>query len=250
MIVHCRYFDSAEGQTHKLSFSLIASLVRLGHNYQIPALREGGLARLKMCFPASDSDHDWRSAGNLEEVRIKLGMNPEDVIVALNLARLTDTSSFLPFALYECCLLDSTHLVFGVKQPDGSLEKLHPDDLKRCIEGREKLLAANKTAVAWLFKESVSPAKNCRSPQTCTQSLGSILKSVSACGKLATYHALDPLLKNLTLDVCKNCLQIIVEKDNTKRRRVWQKLSRYVGLTETGLILPSSVLSHADATYT
>lgn len=62
-----------------------------------------------------------------------------NAIVAVNLARLTNTPSILPAALYSCCQLSVDELLEGYTRPDGVTESLSTEDLRRCFKGKVQL---------------------------------------------------------------------------------------------------------------
>ena len=77
-------------------------------------------------------------------------------IGVVNLAHMTNTPSLLPTALMGCCMLDATELIEGFKREDGTLEKLSPEDLGRCLLGRANLVRANTLATISLFNQKLS----------------------------------------------------------------------------------------------
>ena len=78
----------------------------------------------------------------------------------MNLARLTDTPSVLPTALYVCCSLEG-RVLDGWRRPDGSVEYLSHADLKRCIAGRNALAAKAVEELVHLL--SLVPCVMCQS---------------------------------------------------------------------------------------
>ena len=86
------------------SFSVVASVVRLAHQYQVKDLLDDALDLMKSCFSSKFSV--WSAA------REKMGgplmsFQKTDAIGAVNLSRLTNTASVLPIASYMCCQLDA-----------------------------------------------------------------------------------------------------------------------------------------------
>ncbi|KAL6308557.1 hypothetical protein BKA93DRAFT_519250 [Sparassis latifolia] len=158
-----RYFSLSSGP---VEFSTVLSLIRLGHKYEMTTLRDGALERLKTCFPADFEE--WCELD--EDGSAYVTMKPEDAIAAVNLARLTQTDSILPSALYGCCCLDTHTLLHGMRHADGSSDKLSQEDLERCVEGRIKLMEANTRELRWVLRlNQASPA--CSQKWHCTVKL-------------------------------------------------------------------------------
>ena len=65
-------------------------------------------------------------------------VNLRAAIAAVNIARLTDMPSMLPFALYLVCTLEGS-AIDGYERRDGSVEHLSAQDLKLCMNARGAL---------------------------------------------------------------------------------------------------------------
>ncbi|KAH9948565.1 hypothetical protein B0H21DRAFT_733074 [Amylocystis lapponica] len=113
-----RYFKPCE----RASFSLVASLIRLGHKYQMLDLRNAALERLKTLFP--NNFDAWENLDTAWESAVMTGEDDGDEIIAVNLGRLTGEASILPTALYFCCQLKGDWIVNGITLADGTTEKL------------------------------------------------------------------------------------------------------------------------------
>ena len=128
--------------------------VRLAHKYQIEDVLEQGLNALQEYYATTLSN--WHN-GNFR-------FSPQNAIGAVALARLTDTPSILPAALYTCSVLGK-RVLDGWTREDGSVEHLSSEDAKRCIGGREELLRRGVAAVITIVMEGISP--HCLNPSSC-----------------------------------------------------------------------------------
>ncbi|KAI0750320.1 hypothetical protein C8Q80DRAFT_1253846 [Daedaleopsis nitida] len=149
-------------------FSVLASLVRMGHKYQLDLILDESLRRLKTVYNPDFSvwePHQGRSNGVVE-------LQNEDAIEAFNLFCLVDRPEMLPTALYACCNLDTHVLLHGWQRSDGStLEKLSMEDLELCLNARPELQALDAQLAAQLY--DVAPSESCQDGVRCGHTLSS-----------------------------------------------------------------------------
>ncbi|GBE82858.1 hypothetical protein SCP_0412450 [Sparassis crispa] len=226
-----RYFSLSSGP---VEFSMVLSLIRLGHKYEMTTLRDGALERLKTCFPADFEE--WCELD--EDGSAYVTMKPEDAIAAVNLAHLTQTDSVLPSALYGCCSLDTHTLLHGMLRTDGSSEKLSQEDLERCVEGRVKpmwrvkLMEANTRELRWVLKlDQASPA--CSQKWHCTVKLRE-LPAKAHREAHGSFYALTQWNAVFQLGVCDKCADMVTAAELEGRRKVWSKLPSLMGVTVEG----------------
>lgn len=203
-----------------LTFSHVASLIRLGHKYDIKSILRDALECLESgCLVQFDL---WKNPGWKNSSLAS--MRDIDMITAVNLARLTNTPSILPAALYGCCVLDDTSLLSGVLRENGTCEKLSDDDLQNCLDGREKLQEANRTSRSWIIDDIQSHSQTCQSTQLCANALQALGRKAFRAGKLSTHNVFDSLLHNLDVQLCGSCRAMIKAKDLEGQRVIWSEL--------------------------
>ncbi|KAL6308611.1 hypothetical protein BKA93DRAFT_877309 [Sparassis latifolia] len=208
-----------------VEFSVISSLIRLGHKYKIADIRDNALQRLHSCFPTNFEDWCTFNADGSSYIT----MQANDAIGAVNLARLTRSDTILPSALYACCCLSTRVILHGVRRADGFLEKLSSEDIDRCVEGRLKLMEANTRELAWVLDMKEASPK-CKDKETCARKLRklpgkALLEAQGRIHARAKWRDLDQL------GVCSRCLEIVKRQELRGRRKVWLKLPSYMGVT-------------------
>ncbi|KZT72350.1 hypothetical protein DAEQUDRAFT_705484 [Daedalea quercina L-15889] len=118
-------------------FSVVTSVARLAHKYGINNILEDALDRMKSCF--SDALFQWAEADENGGSHL-MTYEETDAIAAVNIARLTNTTTMLPVALYICYQPETEAILNGVTRDDGTIEQLAPDDIVRCIDARRILV--------------------------------------------------------------------------------------------------------------
>ncbi|KAH9925148.1 uncharacterized protein B0H18DRAFT_389171 [Fomitopsis serialis] len=213
----------------------LANCIRLAHKYSIKPLLQDYLEELERYFP--DTLDAW-------EKRVQL-MNPAlaYAIVAVNLARLTDTLSLLPAALYLCCQLEPNQLLEGYVRSDGTADTLSPDDVERCIGARSKLCSLY---VLSLLKSTFVPimANNeCLGPGgRCNTSIHSIITrcigdSIEA-GEGDALLSWDKLIRSYEAKkqprsqypLCAFCVKVLLRRERRRRIDLWSELPTLLGL--------------------
>ncbi|EJF60295.1 hypothetical protein BD309DRAFT_933146 [Dichomitus squalens] len=144
-----RVFDSPHDWRHFLRalipkdelfdcFPSISATIRLSHKYQVDCVKSEALLALQGLYPSdfeswleidTEVSQEWNACGQ-----------------AVNLARLTETSSILPAALYYCSTLGGA-VAKGYRREDGTIAYLSQDDLVRCIHGMRALTGASSDYV-------------------------------------------------------------------------------------------------------
>lgn len=219
----------------RMEFSVVAALIRLGHKYQMTALRDAALARLQTCFTTSFAV--WAELTRYEPHRsASMSFRRRDAIAVVNLARLTGTASVLPGALYLCCQLSAQELVSGLHGPDGVCERLAPDDLARCIDGRSALLSHTAHVVARILSPSVSV--HCLEPPACRVTLEACLQSFqSPESKALQSHDVLQSWEDAfdTYGVpmerlCEKCFDLLWLREFQERQKIWKILPELMGV--------------------
>ncbi|KZT74401.1 hypothetical protein DAEQUDRAFT_807539 [Daedalea quercina L-15889] len=229
----------------RVSFAMVAALLRLGHKYAIDDFVSSTLSRLATCFSSSFETY---YASITTEGSPDMTCIPEDAITAVNLARLVgeDASMILPSALYTCCQLPSSTLTRGVISEDGDVQKLSDADLDLCIDARVRLSAlALASAVQRCQFRSDQPndqGTEREGSARCMQAFCAPYLAAAASRVLAgtlglpnptgALDSLDWFVADSTRGglLCRVCAESIREKDKEERLRIWKMLPRILGL--------------------
>ncbi|KAL1938107.1 hypothetical protein VTO73DRAFT_11936 [Trametes versicolor] len=221
-----RFYQDEKGPY--ISFEQVAAVIGLAHKYNIADLERQALSVLKSCYCHTFEAFEYDSR--------PITVEKVDAIAAIALARLTDTPTILPLALYRCCALRSS-VLDGWMGEDGKIEHLSPEDLRRCIDGRDALA---REATSILFKVfHPIPADRCLTPSSCRKRSPKLLAEAGA-----DPGATDPdvlgswrgFIKAGVLEhgLCMECEKLLVERDKTVRREVWGRLPQLFGLQIEG----------------
>jgi len=218
---------SAEFVNGSPTFDDIANGVRVGHKYGNPTLLKYSLERLEKYYPTDLSKWDDR-----------MGQRPHEqthAIVAVNLARLTNTRSLLTPALYACCQLDGKALLEGRARPDGIVDVLSPEDLVRCVDGKARLWSRLMKAVNDAF-EPFSLRVPC--PTTdglCDHSLAlmrsewisSTRSAGGACDVLRPRKSdIQALVETHDYPLCELCTEMLYDRAEWIRVKSWSMLAQ------------------------
>ncbi|KAH9842444.1 uncharacterized protein C8Q71DRAFT_203514 [Rhodofomes roseus] len=216
------------GAKNRLPFSTVACLIRLGHKYQMESILTGAISRLKTCFPALYAD-----ACMLRNRRSSyMSFKDEDAVAVVNLARLTQTGIVLPGALFVCALLPNELLLHGVPRGDGTMERLAPEDIVRCLNGRECLVRAARTRFEWLLLEDMYTSDDCSQEEECQPAMERMAKDIARQGLLSNIDFLNVMLagQHETNNMCVSCRQMLDDDDNNVCVYIWSNLPEYMGV--------------------
>lgn len=119
----------------------VSTLLRLGRKYQVPFIADEAIRRLKLVCPGHPSS-DYLD-GEDDMIDDYAQGEGAMAITIVNLARAFDLPELLPVALYRCCQVQTDTLIHGVALEDGTRERLSPEDLVCCLDGKEKILKLN-----------------------------------------------------------------------------------------------------------
>ncbi|KAJ3558150.1 hypothetical protein NM688_g1093 [Phlebia brevispora] len=131
-------------QSARPTWPVVQSLYRLGTKYQMQDLR--GIAvhyikRLRL-------DKQQRRERLYDPTKSAVIYEPADVIAMANLASAFNFGkNILLDFLYVCCQLNVEQLLEGIPHSRGHVERLSPDLLQACIQGRENLILASVAMV-------------------------------------------------------------------------------------------------------
>ncbi|EIW56965.1 uncharacterized protein TRAVEDRAFT_127255 [Trametes versicolor FP-101664 SS1] len=231
-----------------IDIDVLSAVIRLDHKYELPTLQAQAMKHLTTYY--TSRFEDWVDDAHASVWKPA----PIDAIGAIALARLTNTPSILPTALYELCSVKMSDLLRGRPLNDGSFQKLSEEDLELYMRTRDKLQYYN-VRVAFLF---FSPSKKCiygrdRPESECAAYLKRVLEHSALQDlphKVSSVCALDGWLKNIAayaataknvdrygmhVELCPECKSYLNARDLDLRQQVWRKLPGAVGLEIEGL---------------
>ncbi|OCH85369.1 hypothetical protein OBBRIDRAFT_839002 [Obba rivulosa] len=225
-----------------VDFSTVAAIVRMAHKFEIQELLKHALTRLKSWY--TDDFMIWeRNCGSNGTAMMRRPLSTE-AIVAVLLARLTNTKTMLPLALYLCSQLPASSLLQDVHLPDGSVAQLSLDDVARCIEGKAKLIEKKITAFHSLLYQS----RNANCKLKCWTKYCSCILS-EKWGGTQDYHVLMPLRDQippystlLKAGVCIGCIHFVFDAEQRARRTIWRQLPKLMGVADSSLKWPAGTL--------
>ncbi|GBE89326.1 hypothetical protein SCP_1503340 [Sparassis crispa] len=229
------YFERAKC----LEFSEVAALVRLSHKYGIKPICRDGLARMKTIF--TDDFSTWTdlqrsTLGGVHSICSPvLSLKASEAIMAVSLARLTDSLTMLPTALYICCLLQPRVLLQGATLSDGSSAQLSAADLELCVSAIPTLTTGHLAGTLCLW---VPPSPQCSRWSTCANSLRKFFMGTSKHVKELT--SVDVLgLSSELIDVvavegrpCADCTVFMKSRSIEWHHKFWDDLPSIFGLDD------------------
>lgn len=224
------YFKSDE----VVEFCDLAVLVRICHKYQVDEIEAEALKRMQTCFTTSYDT--WKKENVIVKGRTSvMSFEPSDAIVAVNLARLTDTPKMLPIAMYLCCQLGVQALLQGAPQEEGANGRLSSNDLAQCLNGRSKLL---KEGMRMLRRTLLPVRSRCQDMYgLCFQERVKVLEAVEDAPAATHCNALLSRLPSITVhsrdrSICKSCADQIKSDDRMYREQIWDMLPDIFDLQE------------------
>ncbi|KAH9932318.1 uncharacterized protein B0H18DRAFT_987551 [Fomitopsis serialis] len=205
----------------EVSFEDLAIWIRLAHKYRIADLLENSLRRPSL-------------------------QSPHHSITAVNLARLTETSSILPLALYDCCQLPVETLLNGHTYPGGRVEKLSADDVQRCIQALS-VLGVQRTLAIVKSMDLSACGYSCRFE--CADHVSAIktelledLKSPGCRHPLCSWarfmgqynRDMTSNVKNSAHPMCPRCIKTVIQSHGQVLLECWKNLPELLGIEVEG----------------
>lgn len=236
----------------KVDIASISAIIRLDHKYELRGLYEQAMSYLTTYYTTNFDA--WVDGRNAAEWRPE----PIHAIGAINLARLTNTTSILPCAFYIAATL-GPELAHGFARKDGSMEQLSAEDLYLCLQMKQRLVTENAhTAFLLLRSPGQQHCSNTNGFQSlCGDTIRKILEQAGLSKgphAVASDHALDSWMPNVDSyspptaqppaigtfvtmysapnqrSLCKGCRTWVQNRDRELRRQIWRKLPEFVGL--------------------
>ncbi|PCH43111.1 hypothetical protein WOLCODRAFT_25737 [Wolfiporia cocos MD-104 SS10] len=224
-------------------FNVIAAWVRMGAKYRIDDLRDGGLRRLESCF--CDNMYQWDLVSyEPPELRFYgITLHWRDCIATVNLARIANTQSALPLAMYVCCTLDTRTLLNGIEYTRGRVEKLDEADIVRCLDARPKFMVLQQQIVDNLARVEryLDGYPDIGDHAHCMRAFRRIADAIRAGrpsawngdpegGKYDVLQSWKPAIEKEGAGLCELCREKIIAADAEERMKVWLQLPKLLGL--------------------
>ena len=222
-------YDSREfGNVPRCYFQELDAAIHLAHKYQCPDVEKRALFTLKKYYTSHFVEFDTYDMSRTTLYPPSL----HEAIAAVNIARLTDTPSMLPFALYRTCMLEA-RMMDGYKRLHGPVEYLSVQDLRLCTGARSDLARELATVIKHVFARG--PAVECEATEECSEVWDEILEDVElnargACNPLEPCsECIDVWTKDRGL--CDAYKQKMRQREREERKRVWTQLPSIFGMT-------------------
>ena len=223
-------------------FDEVFGVVSLAHKCNIQDVQAQAIAALQDSGFSSDFE---RSTGQCQDKRPRVtAINAIGVVI---LARLTDTPSMLPVALYQCASMGGA-CVRGWKREDGSVEHLSSEDVARCFDGRNTLVSHEILLPSRFFRDEPS-GERCGRGQ-CREAFRSVLVHINSTDSLSKRRVLDdwtafiqrlanqgiPVVPGVSTNVriCASCEKEVLVRHQRERMRMWKLLPEIFGVLVDG----------------
>ncbi|KAI1795328.1 hypothetical protein LXA43DRAFT_881902, partial [Ganoderma leucocontextum] len=210
------------------NFSELHTAIHLAHKYQCPDVETRALSVLTKYYTPHFTDYTRYNTSRPSMLRPPCNV----AITAVNIARLTETLSMLPFALYQVCTLKG-QMMDGYRRHNGSIKHLSAEDLRLCIGARSDLAKEMAFFVKAVF--TVTPSAGCRTAEQCMAALIDIFDDVklNALGGCDVLDSYDETIETWAVDfkLCKICKKGMLDREVAERRKVWKLLPGVFGMT-------------------
>ncbi|KZT07969.1 uncharacterized protein LAESUDRAFT_677176 [Laetiporus sulphureus 93-53] len=215
-----------------IEFQVVASIVRMCHKYQVQELFGNAMSLLKAYF-TDDLDIYCKRLQGESTASPRLSIAAGDAVTAVNLARLTNTDSILPVAMYECCQLGSKAIVEGISRPDGTFEMLQSTDQIRCIDGNMNLVAEHIGGMNGVFKKEAYCRNAYGSCGNMLRELRAGIVRVQGNVWTAVLEPWDGFVPK-SLQLCQDCRKSFLADDVARRKKAWGLLPKLMGVNVKG----------------
>lgn len=205
--------------------------IRVSYKYGFTALLEESLQELHRLYPSTLAD--WDKVPHHNSAR---------AITVVNLARLTNTLSLLPSAVYSCCQIDEAVLLDGAVHPDGTVDVLSRDDLVICMKARTQLVRLRITYAVEVFRlfSECQPYTDCRGE---VRAMYKDLTKPRAdrvdepAGLLGRWN---DIVDARAPKICKQCLTHVRKSISHFRSLEWERMRSRMGMRDWAQALHSS----------
>ncbi|KAM5539606.1 hypothetical protein V8D89_006715 [Ganoderma adspersum] len=215
-----------------VQFDEVFAVITVAHKYGIEDVEAQALSFLdgtgyfSSKLPGFQSPHANR-----------LSVEPAQAIGAVILARLTDTPSMLPGALYRCCALCGD-LLDGWTRTDGTAWYLAQENAKRCVSGRATIAHLRWRMFTIIFDDKQSPFCARQNQERCRaglQRLRATIQNHRPMERQTLWDWSDDLFNSLmNYRVCECCHQALQARNAAMLKNVWGRLPEVFGLAIKG----------------
>ena len=213
-------------------YKQLSTLILLADKYQLESIVRQAVDCLEVAF-TNDFDR-WDTRPEADGLHVRADIPPSighrvRAIDAVHLARITDTPSVLPLALYHCALLGDA-IDDGWTREDGTARRLSAADLERCKGGYKYFCEQRAGFLDSLFP-TTTPSAECRTRIMCS----GFLEALKENGAVAyeTPALLDrPDGWTYRIPLCWPCTRELEEREKAERRELWKKLPEIFKLSE------------------
>ncbi|KAJ7072662.1 hypothetical protein C8F01DRAFT_973601 [Mycena amicta] len=209
----------------KISFELVAALVRLGRKYDFQDLWSAGVERLTYELPATLAQFDARFKDGSKMTRIHYYRGIR--LDMIDLAGQNNIRTVLPCAYLLTVASPKESWLDEITKADGTVVSLAPLDLRRCISGVDKIVKMQFQpgyALCWLVKMP----NDCVTPRDCAEKRMGVLTTFvgSVQGLLLPSSTMDRFANR----TCEPCQQHIRGLFSGSREKAWNDLPSVFGL--------------------
>ncbi|EPT05798.1 hypothetical protein FOMPIDRAFT_1039557 [Fomitopsis schrenkii] len=213
-----------------IELDCLAYRIRVAHKYGFSEILKDSLEELKRLYPSTLAD--WEKIPHHDSAR---------AITAVKLARLTNTLSILPSAVYSCCQIDEAVLLKGAAHPDGTVDVLSRNDLVMCMKARTQFTRLRIVYAMEVFRPYVLKCPACPN-LICKGELNTMLVDVLAehtrvedkdAGLLGRWgDVVDAYVQKTKgpRKICEQCLTRVRKTISDLRKDEWEKLPVRMGL--------------------
>ncbi|KAI0700396.1 hypothetical protein C8T65DRAFT_811948 [Cerioporus squamosus] len=220
-----------------LSMDSVCAAVVLAHKYQMEQLVTQGLAHLTEYY--TDDFEQWCKPSRATCLKPE----PIEALRAINIAHLTGTTSMLPLAFLHASRAGAA-ILRGCVREEGYPEGIAIDEVERILDGRVELIRSASMALARIFSPETSvictDARRCQKVLVQQASrLDAVLDDLYDEGFAQSWVHLVSLKGESRSPptpwaLCRNCLDMVVDRDKEERRNFWNSLPDAFGLKIDG----------------
>ncbi|TFK85564.1 hypothetical protein K466DRAFT_664419 [Polyporus arcularius HHB13444] len=203
-------------------FSVLESLIRVGHKYAVHDVLSEALGRLKKYYPTTLDEWD-----DVEGRARWVDTSPADATTVIELARLANAPSLLPTAYLTCCGLITS------REHTDALRALSSEDLHRVMNA--SAATSRSCALRLIFMLHPSRADGCLSPDRCEATAGSLAQDIMTIDASASHmrdaHLIPDAFKLLwdgqasrsgMHSMCEACMTNTKSEHDRSRSSYWR----------------------------
>ena len=229
----CSYYYEND-ELIPVQFDVLYSLIVMGHKYAIPSILNDALSRLKKYHTS-----DLSSCENYPQRARYVTTRPPDFLLAVQVARLTNTPSILPSAYLEMSR-HAEQLVMMLPEFHGEQLGLTAEIVTQALRGKAALIEGVTSRI--LAISTAVPAPQCPTQSQCAMLAHGLLGRLNVSGeieiKLSCEFALQPLYEWFwgvaANALCTCCQEASKRVDEEMRQRVWKTLPQHFRLEVDG----------------